>query len=120
MTAQTIFNYCQKPGTESWLRIAGRTVAPIANATLPRVAAAAGATAALLQLSAVLYSRGAPYPIIHAALAPCALGMWAVLDRSLQVRLLCPSGSSSSHWQNYVSYKQSAPNLAFGGVEDLF
>ena len=60
-------------------------MAPIANATLPRVAAAAGATAALLQLSAVLYSRGLPYPAIHAALAPCAVGMWAALDRSLQV-----------------------------------
>lgn len=63
-------------------------MAPIASATLPRVAAAAGATAALLQLSAVLYSRGLPYPAIHAALAPCAVGMWAALDSSLQVLIV--------------------------------
>ncbi|KAK9830898.1 hypothetical protein WJX81_002776 [Elliptochloris bilobata] len=67
---------------------ASRTVAPIAGATVPRMAAAAGATAALLQLSAALYARGVPYTVIHAALAPCALGCWAVFDGSLQGLLM--------------------------------
>ena len=77
------------------LPFTGRTVAPVANATLPRVAAAAGATAALLQLSASLYSRDLPYPAIHAALAPCAVGLWAALDGSLQV-LVWPKRQQAS------------------------
>ena len=68
---------------------ADRTVSPIARASLPRVLLGAGSTAALLQLSAVLYSSGVPYPAIHAALAACAVGCWAAFDGSLQVRTAC-------------------------------
>ena len=87
-------------------------MAPIANATLPRVAAAAGATAALLQLSAVLYSRSLPYPAIHAALAPCAVGMWAALDRSLQVRSMAFCQAAPALDFRYVVHTETALNLA--------
>ncbi len=77
------------------LAAADRTVSPIARASLPRVLLGAGSTAALLQLSAVLYSSGVPYLAIHAALAVCALGCWAAFDGSLQVHAACGAWRST-------------------------
>lgn len=84
------------------------------------VAAGYGLLAANLQLSALLYVSGTPYPLITAALAATWAGSWYALDRTQQgavLSLVCAAGAPLAElvlMSLFHTWHYSRPDL--GGV----